>query len=140
MEVGKQDKAIQMLRDNVPTGEIVEATGYSRDYLYILAKRKQITRKRITIGDYGDQILYMMEQGKSFSEIGNAIGYSPVTVKNYIVAYKHRMKKAETEETIEDIAFPERQLSFVKPKKVKIYRVTYFGVKYLDVSERYIPR
>ena len=140
-----KDKAIQMLRDNIPIGEIVEATGYSRGYLYKLGTSNGIIRERVSINDYKEQILYMAEQGKTYAEIGQAIGYSEITVHNYINAWKREEKrKAEPEERkaeeIEEVAFPEKQLSFVERKPVHIPVAEYEGKKWQDVTELCCPR
>ena len=142
-----KDQAIQMLRDNIPVGEIVEATGYSRGYLNQMTKLHGIVRKKITIEDYREQILYMIEQGKTFSEIGQAIGYSGITVHNCINAWKSAEKrKAEPEERnaeqeeVEEVAFPEKQLSFVERKTFRPPIVEYEGKRWQDVTELCCPR
>nr|DAT31568.1 MAG TPA: transposase [Caudoviricetes sp.] len=142
-----KDKAIQMLRDNIPIGKIVEATGYSRGYLYKLGSGNGIVRERVSINDYKEQILYMIVQGKTFSEIGQAIGYSEITVHNCINAWKRAEKRKDEpeernaeQEGIEEIAFPEKQLSFVERKTFRPPIVDYEGKKWQDVTELCCPR
>lgn len=87
-----KEKALQMLRDNIPIDEIAEATGYSRGYLNSLTKLHGIVRTKITIESYKEQILYMVEQGETPAEIGQAIGYSEITVHNCINTWKREEK------------------------------------------------
>lgn len=138
-------RAIQMLRDNIPFKDIVEATGYEIDYLRCLASRKKIKRKRISIRDYGDQIMFMEEQGKTYDEIGEAIGYSPISVKNYIGDRKRKEKLApqneaeSLDEDIMEIAFPQEQLSFAEHRVVETPIVVCEGRRWRDVTALYCP-
>lgn len=144
--VKDKEKAIRMLRDNIPIEDIVEATGYSRGYLYKLGSSNGIVWERVSINDYREQILYMIEQGKTPEEIGQVIGYSKITVRNCVNAWKRAEKRlAEPEERnaeqegIEEVAFPEKQLSFVERKTFRCPVVEYEGKKWQDVTEIYCP-
>ena len=139
-------ESIRRLRDNIPIEDIVEATGYSRGYLYKLGSSNGIVWERVSINDYREQILYMIEQGKTPEEIGQAIGYSKITVRNCVNAWKRAEKRlAEPEERnteqerIEEVAFPEKQLSFVERKTFRPPIVEYEGKKWQDVTEIYCP-
>ena len=142
-----KEKAIRMLRDNIPIEDIVEATGYSRGYLYKLGSSNGIVWERVSINDYREQILYMIEQGKTPEEIGQAFGYSKITVRNCVNAWKRAEKRlAEPEERnteqerIEEVAFPEKQLSFVERKTFRPPIVEYAGKKWQDMTELCCPR
>lgn len=145
--VKDKEKAIRMLRDNIPIEDIVEATGYSRGYLYKLGSSNGIVLERVSINDYREQILYMIEQGKTPEEIGQAFGYSKFTVRNCVNAWKRAEKRlAEPEERnaeqegIEEVAFPEKQLSFVERKTFRPPIVEYVGKKWQDMTELCCPR
>ena len=141
-----KEKAIQMLRDGIPINDIVEATGYSRGYLYKLGSSNGIVWERVSINDYREQILYMIEQGKTPEEIGQAIGYSKITVRNCVNAWKRAEKRKDepeernAEQEVEEIAFPEKQLSFVERKTFRPPIVEYVGKKWQDVTELCCPR
>lgn len=140
----RKERALQMFRDNVPIGDIEEATGYSRAYLYHLASPLGIKRKRVTIRDYGDQIMLMDQQGKTYSEIGEAIGYSPVSVRNYIDGRKREEKRSELpdvdDEDIAEMAFPQKQLSFEEPRIIETPLIEYQGKIWRDVTALYCPQ
>lgn len=143
--VKDKEKAIRMLRDNIPIEDIVEDTGYSRGYLYKLGSSNGIVWERVSINDYREQILYMIEQGKTPEEIGQAIGYSKITVRNCVNAWKRAEKRlSEPEERnaeqegIEEVAFPEKQLSFVERRKVKTYPATYGNKRWMDITDGYL--
>lgn len=116
--VKDKEKAIRMLRDNIPIEDIVEATGYSRGYLYKLGSSNGIVLERVSINDYREQILYMIEQGKTYLEIGQAIGYSEITVHNCINDWKRAEKRKDESEEVEDY-YPENILTFAEKKKPK---------------------
>lgn len=116
--VKDKEKAIRMLRDNIPIEDIVEATGYSRGYLYKLGSSNGIVWERVSINDYREQILYMIEQGKTPEEIGQAFGYSKITVRNYVNAWKRAEKRKDESEEVEDY-YPENILTFAEKKKPK---------------------
>lgn len=131
-----KEKALQMLRDNIPIGEIVEATGYSWGYLSQLIKLHGIVRTKITIESYKEQILYMTQQGRTPAEIGQAIGYSEITVHNRIAVWK---REAKCRDEPEEVAFPKKQLSFAERKTFRCPTVEYEGKKWQDVTEIYCP-
>ena len=142
-----KEKAIRMLRDNIPIEDIVEATGYSRGYLYKLGSSNGIVWERVSINDYREQILYMAQQGKTPEEIGQAIGYSKITVRNCMNAWKRAEKRKDEpkernaeQEEVEEVAFPEKQLSFVERKTFRPPIVEYVGKKWQDVTELCCPR
>lgn len=137
-----KDKAIQMIRDGVPYREITEVTGYSQGYLYKMASDAGIVRHRISIEDYREQIYYMLEQGKTAEEIGQALGYSRITINHYLNEKRKeekRRKKQSGQEETEEIVFPEEQLGFVERKAFRGPVVEYQGKKYQDVTEICCP-
>ncbi len=134
-----KEKALQMLRDNIPIDEIAEATGYSRGYLNSLTKLCGIVRTKITIENYKEQIFYMVEQGKTPAEIGQAIGYSEITVHNCINTWKREEKYMDEPEVIKDY-YPEEILTLVERKPIQCPTVEYEGKRWRDVTEVYCPR
>lgn len=130
----EHDIAVQMLRDNVPICEISKATGYTSNYIQILKKRYGISRVKITVSSFDEVIMRMAAQGKSCEEIGEEIGYSAVTVKNYLQAKRHDAKQMP-----EKIEFPEETLTFAERKPIRISHVEYGGKVYMDVTDLYCP-
>lgn len=122
-----KDLMMQMLRDGVPYKEIAEATGYKVTSLHRYAQDIEERKEHQNTGvkSYKDLIIRWFEQGKTAEEIGELIGYSPVTVKNKYNEWKREEKFRDEPEEIEEVAFPEKQLSFVERRKVKTYPATY---------------
>lgn len=114
-----KDLAIQMIRDGVPPKEIAEATGYKIATIHRYAQNV-VDRKKIHKGifEYKDLIERWFEQGKTAEEIGELIGYSPVTVKNKYNEWKREEKLMDEPEEIEEY-YPESMLTFAKKKKPK---------------------
>lgn len=78
-----KDLMMQMLRDGLPYKEIAEATGYKVTSLHRYAQDIEERKEHQNTGvkSYKDLIIRWFEQGKTAEEIGELIGYSPVTVK-----------------------------------------------------------
>ena len=130
----EHDTAVQMLRNNVPICQISKATGYTSNYIQILKKKYGINHVKITVSSFDDLIMRMAAQGKSCEEIGKEIGYSGVTIKNYLQAKRHEVKQLP-----EEIEFPEETLTFAERKPIRIFPVEYGGKSYIDVTDIYCP-
>ena len=137
-----KDLMMQMLRDGVPYKEIAEATGYKVTSLHRYAQDIEERKEHQNTGvkSYKDLIIRWFEQGKTAEEIGELIGYSPVTVKNKYNEWKREEKYRDELEEIEEVAFPEKQLSFVERKTFRPPIVEYVGKKWQDVTELCGPR
>lgn len=137
-----KDLMMQMLRDGVPYKEIAEATGYKVTSLHRYAQDIEERKEHQNTGvkSYKDLIIRWFEQGKTAEEIGELIGYSPVTVKNKYNEWKREEKYRDELEEIEEVAFPEKQLSFVERKTFRPPIVEYVGKKWQDVTELCCPR
>lgn len=137
-----KDLMMQMLRDGVPYKEIAEATGYKVTSLHRYAQDIEERKEHQNTGvkSYKDLIIRWFEQGKTAEEIGELIGYSPVTVKNKYNEWKREEKYRDELEEIEEVAFPEKQLSFVERKTFRPPIVEYVGKKWHDVTELCCPR
>ena len=137
-----KDLMMQMLRDGVPYKEIAEATGYKVTSLHRYAQDIEERKEHQNTGvkSYKDLIIRWFEQGKTAEEIGELIGYSPVTVKNKYNEWKREEKCRDEPEEIEEVAFPEKQLSFVERKSFRPPIVEYVGKKWQDVTELCCPR
>ena len=137
-----KDLMMQMLRDGVPYKEIAEATGYKVTSLHRYAQDIEERKEHQSTGvkSYKDLIIRWFEQGKTAEEIGELIGYSPVTVKNKYNEWKREEKFRDELEEIEEVAFPEKQLSFVERKMFRCPIVEYEGKKWQDVTELCCPR
>lgn len=137
-----KDLMMQMLRDGVPYKEIAEATGYKVTSLHRYAQDIEERKEHQNTGvkSYKDLIIRWFEQGKTAEEIGELIGYSPVTVKNKYNEWKREEKYRDELEEIEEVAFPEKQLSFVERKTFRPPIVEYEGKKWQDVTELCCPR
>lgn len=137
-----KDLMMQMLRDGVPYKEIAEATGYKVTSLHRYAQDIEERKEHQNTGvkSYKDLIIRWFEQGKTAEEIGELIGYSPVTVKNKYNEWKREEKCRDEPEEIEEVAFPEKQLSFVERKTFRPPIVEYVGKKWQDVTELCCPR
>lgn len=135
-----KDLMMQMLRDGVPYKEIAEATGYKVTSLHRYAQDIEERKEHQNIGvkSYKDLIIRWFEQGKTAEEIGELIGYSPVTVKNKYNEWKREEKFRDEPEEIEEVAFPEKQLSFVERRKVKTYPATYGNKRWIDITDGYL--
>lgn len=135
-----KDLMMQMLRDGVPYKEIAEATGYKVTSLHRYAQDIEERKEHQNTGvkSYKDLIIRWFEQGKTAEEIGELIGYSPVTVKNKYNEWKREEKFRDEPEEIEEVAFPEKQLSFVERKKVKTYPATYGNKRWMDITDGYL--
>lgn len=136
-----KDLMMQMLRDGVPYKEIAEATGYKVTSLHRYAQDIEERKEHQNTGvkSYKDLIIRWFEQGKTAEEIGELIGYSPVTVKNKYNEWKRKEKYRDEPEEIEEVAFPEKQLSFVERKTFRPPIVEYEGKKWQDVTELCCP-
>ncbi len=136
-----KDLMMQMLRDGVPYKEIAEATGYKVTSLHRYAQDIEERKEHQNTGvkSYKDLIIRWFEQGKTAEEIGELIGYSPVTVKNKYNEWKREEKCRDEPEEIEEVAFPEKQLSFAERKTFRPPIVEYAGKKWQDVTEIYCP-
>jgi DNA invertase Pin-like site-specific DNA recombinase len=135
-----KDLMMQMLRDGVPYKEIAEATGYKVTSLHRYAQDIEERKEHQNTGvkSYKDLIIRWFEQGKTAEEIGELIGYSPVTVKNKYNEWKREEKFRDEPEEIEEVAFPEKQLSFVERRKVKTYPATYGNKRWIDITDGYL--
>lgn len=135
-----KDLMMQMLRDGLPYKEIAEATGYKVTSLHRYAQDIEERKEHQNIGvkSYKDLIIRWFEQGKTAEEIGELIGYSPVTVKNKYNEWKREEKCRDEPEEIEEVAFPEKQLSFVERRKVKTYPATYGNKRWIDITDGYL--
>lgn len=135
-----KDLMMQMLRDGVPYKEIAEATGYKVTSLHRYAQDIEERKEHQNTGvkSYKDLIIRWFEQGKTAEEIGELIGYSPVTVKNKYNEWKREEKFRDEPEEIEEVAFPEKQLSFVERRKVKTYLATYGNKRWIDITDGYL--
>lgn len=135
-----KDLMMQMLRDRVPYKEIAEATGYKVTSLHRYAQDIEERKEHQNTGvkSYKDLIIRWFEQGKTAEEIGELIGYSPVTVKNKYNEWKREEKYRDEPEEIEEVAFPEKQLSFVERRKVKIYPAIYGNKRWMDITDGYL--
>ena len=133
---------MQMFRDGVPYKEIAEATGYKVTSLHRYAQDIEERKEHQNTGvkSYKDLIIRWFEQGKTAEEIGELIGYSPVTVKNKYNEWKREEKYRDEPEEIEEVAFPEKQLSFVERKTFRPPIVEYAGKKWQDMTELCCPR
>lgn len=131
-----KDLMMQMLRDGVPYKEIAEATGYKVTSLHRYAQDIEERKEHQNTGvkSYKDLIIRWFEQGKTAEEIG----YSPVTVKNKYNEWKREEKFRDEPEEIEEVAFPEKQLSFVERRKVKIYPAIYGNKRWMDITDGYL--
>lgn len=135
-----KDLMMQMLRDGLPYKEIAEATGYKVTSLHRYAQDIEERKEHQNTGvkSYKDLIIRWFEQGKTAEEIGELIGYSPVTVKNKYNEWKREEKCRDEPEEIEEVAFPENQLSFVERRKVKTYPATYGNKRWIDITDGYL--
>lgn len=135
-----KDLMMQMLRDGVPYKEIAEATGYKVTSLHRYAQDIEERKEHQNTGvkSYKDLIIRWFEQGKTAEEIGELIGYIPVTVKNKYNEWKREEKYRDEPEEIEEVAFPEKQLSFVERRKVKIYPAIYGNKRWMDITDGYL--
>lgn len=135
-----KDLMMQMLRDGVPYKEIAEATGYKVTSLHRYAQDIEERKEHQNTGvkSYKDLIIRWFEQGKTAEEIGELIGYSPVTVKNKYNEWKREEKFRDEPEEVEEVAFPEKQLSFVERRKVKIYPAIYGNKRWMDITDGYL--
>lgn len=135
-----KDLMMQMLRDGVPYKEIAEATGYKVTSLHRYAQDIEERKEHQNTGvkSYKDLIIRWFEQGKTAEEIGELIGYSPVTVKNKYNEWKREEKFRDEPEEIEEVAFPEKQLSFAERRKVKTYPATYGNKRWIDITDGYL--
>ena len=135
-----KDLMMQMLRDGVPYKEIAEATGYKVTSLHRYAQDIEERKEHQNTGvkSYKDLIIRWFEQEKTAEEIGELIGYSPVTVKNKYNEWKREEKFRDEPEEIEEVAFPEKQLSFVERRKVKTYPATYGNKRWIDITDGYL--
>lgn len=135
-----KDLMMQMLRDGVPYKEIAEATGYKVTSLHRYAQDIEERKEHQNTGvkSYKDLIIRWFEQGKTAEEIGELIGYSPVTVKNKYNEWKREEKYRDEPEEVEEVAFPEKQLSFVERRKVKIYPAIYGNKRWMDITDGYL--
>ena len=135
-----KDLMMQMLRDGLPYKEIAEATGYKVTSLHRYAQdiEEQKEHQNTGVKSYKDLIIRWFEQGKTAEEIGELIGYSPVTVKNKYNEWKREEKCRDEPEEIEEVAFPEKQLSFVERRKVKTYPATYGNKRWIDITDGYL--
>ena len=135
-----KDLMMQMLRDGVPYKEIAEATGYKVTSLHRYAQDIEERKEHQNTGvkSYKDLIIRWFEQGKTAEEIGELIGYSPVTVKNKYNEWKREDKGRDEPEEVEEVAFPEKQLSFVERRKVKIYPAIYGNKRWMDITDGYL--
>lgn len=136
-----KDLMMQMLRDGLPYKEIAEATGYKVTSLHRYAQDIEERKEHQNTGvkSYKDLIIRWFERGKTAEEIGELIGYSPVTVKNKYNEWKREEKFRDEPEEIEEVAFPEKQLSFAERKTFRPPIVEYAGKKWQDVTEIYCP-
>ena len=135
-----KDLMMQMFRDGVPYKEIAEATGYKVTSLHRYAQDIEERKEHQNTGvkSYKDLIIRWFEQGKTAEEIGELIGYSPVTVKNKYNEWKREEKCRDEPEEVEEVAFPEKQLSFVERRKVKIYPAIYGNKRWMDITDGYL--
>lgn len=135
-----KDLMMQMLRDGMPYKEIAEATGYKVTSLHRYAQDIEERKEHQNTGvkSYKDLIIRWFEQRKTAEEIGELIGYSPVTVKNKYNEWKREEKYRNEPEEIEEVAFPEKQLSFVERRKVKIYPAIYGNKRWMDITDGYL--
>lgn len=135
-----KDLMMQILRDGVPYKEIAEATGYKVTSLHRYAQDIEERKEHQNTGvkSYKDLIIRWFEQGKTAEEIGELIGYSPITVKNKYNEWKREEKFRDEPEEIEEVAFPEKQLSFVERRKVKIYPAIYGNKRWMDITDGYL--
>ena len=104
-----KDLMMQMLRDGVPYKEIAEATGY----------------KVTSLHRYAQDI----EERKEHQNTG---------VKSYKDLIIRWFEQGKTAEEIEEVAFPEKQLSFVERRKVKTYPATYGNKRWMDITDGYL--
>ena len=136
-----KDLMMQMLRDGLPYKEIAEATGYKVTSLHRYAQDIEERKEHQNTGvkSSKDLIIRWFERGKAAEEIGELIGYSPVTVKNKYNEWKREEKFRDEPEEIEEVAFPETQLSYAERKTFRPPIVEYAGKKWQDVTEIYCP-
>lgn len=126
-----REKALEMLRQGISTRDIVKATGYTPGHIRQMARQNDIVIKRRGIWHCDEVIMRMYGVGKSLDEIGEEIGYSPVTVRNYL------RDRGRNEEIVES---DYSKLTFAEPSRVNISRVECRGRTYMDVTDIYCPR
>lgn len=128
----QHEKALEMLRQGMTAGAVARATGYNKCYILEMARKNGISCGRSSIARCDEVIMSMAGAGKSLTEIGEAIGYSPVTVRNYL-----RGRGKRVEETIE---IDYSKLTFAEPRRINITHVEHGGKVYTDVTDIYCPR
>lgn len=139
------NKIIEMLRKGITASEIAKEIGCSETHVYDLKRKDSengfqydIFRKRKkTIADYNDVILKMRENKCSYEEIARKVGYSVSTVKGYVhkIEFESRMEREQQEEDLLN-----ENTVYADDETPKIRHEVYFGKRYINESDFYIPR
>lgn len=125
-----KDQLAQMRQQGMTNREIAGATGKSQGTIEYLFRKYKLCRKRSLITlEQIKEFNRMKQEGMTIKEIAEKTGYPEETVYYHLKAEKAGSDNFEQE-------FPTK---FAVPRKPKMEKVVYFGIRYEDITEIYIP-
>lgn len=92
-----------------------------------------VSRRKTAINANRDMIISMYKEGRSFKDIGQAVGFSYTTVRSLLVEWGYHESAIPVKlEIDENTIFAE--------ERPKVVPCEIYGKKYLDVTEVFCPR
>lgn len=129
MEHPTKDQLSQMRQQGMTTREIAGATGRNQGTIEYLFRKYKLCRKRSRLTlEQTEEFHRMSQEGMTITEIAEATGYSKELIH-------YHLKQKENEEELG----PEFPTQFAVPRKPKLEKKIYFGIRYVDVTDLYIP-
>lgn len=129
MEHPTKEELSQMRQQGMTNREIAEALGKNQGTIEYLFRKYKLCRKRSRLTlEQIEEFHRMRQEGMTITEIAEETGYSKDLV------YYH-IKQKENEEELG----PEFPVQFAVPRKPKLEKVVYFGIRYTDMTDIHIP-
>ncbi len=129
MEHPTKDQLAQMRQQGMITREIAKATGRNQGTIEYLFRKYKLCRKRSRLTlEQIEEFHRMRQEGMTITEIAEETGYSKELV------HYHLKQKENNEES-----GPEFPMQFAVPREPKLEKTIYFGIRYVDVTDLYIP-
>lgn len=129
MEHPTKDQLSQMRQQGMTICEIAKALGKNQGTIEYLFRKYKLRRKRnkITLEQI-EEFRRMRQEGMTITEIAEETGCPEGTVYYYL----------KPEDSGEDFV-QELPIRFAAPRKPKLEKAVYFGIRYVDVTDLYIP-
>lgn len=130
MEHPTKDQLAQMRQQGMTAREIAGATGRNQGTIeYLFRKYKLCRRRSLVTLEQIEEFNRMKQEGRDIKEIAEKTGYTKETVRYHLKAEKAGSDNFEQE-------FPTQ---FAIQREPRVEKKVYYGIRYEDVTEFYIP-